>query len=303
MKKIFSYLILLLIATAPTASLAADNNSGVTAKHVRNFVKKGNEAYNAGNYAQAETFYRDAIQEDPTSSAALFNLALTLTRKNGNPLKSSTTAQPAKEGEQKSDPKADAYSNPVSLFENVIALNRDEKLVRYSYYNLGNIYFEAEDYAKAIECYKDVLRRDPDHIKSRQNLRIAQLKLQEQQNQNKDQNKDQNQNQNQDQNKDQNQNQQDQQDQKDKKDQQNQNDKKDQDKDKQQEKSDNSQNPQNKNQNQNQGGTSSSGKQSMSKENSDKILESVRKQEEQTRKKVEKRKSNQTTRRMTDRPW
>ena len=301
MKKIFSYLILLMIATAPTASLAADNNSGITAKHVRNFVKKGNEAYNAGNYAQAETFYRDAIQEDPTSSAALFNLALTLTRKNGNPLKSATTAQPAKEGEQKSDPKADAYSNPVSLFENVIALNRDEKLVRYSYYNLGNIYFEAEDYAKAIECYKDVLRRDPDHIKSRQNLRIAQLKLQEQQNQNKDQNKDQNQNQ--DQNKDQNQNQQDQQDQKDKKDQQNQNDKKDQDKDKQQEKSDNSQNPQNKNQNQNQGGTSSSGKQSMSKENSDKILESVRKQEEQTRKKVEKRKSNQTTRRMTDRPW
>lgn len=295
MKRLYSLLILISLVSVNIFA-AADANSGVTAKHVRNFIKKGNEAYYAGDYAKAETFYRDAIQEDATSSAALFNLALTLTRKNGNPLKN--TAESKGTDKATEGNKSDAYSNPVSLFENVIALNRDENLVRDSYYNLGNLYYDAEDYAKAIENYKDVLRRDQNHVKARQNLRIAQLKLQEQQNQqNQNQQNQQNQDQNQDQDK------QDQQNQQDKNNQQNQNDKKDQDKDKQQEKSDNSQNSQNQNKNQNQGGTSSSGKQSMSKENSDKILESVRKQEEQTRKKVERKRSNQTTRRTTDRPW
>lgn len=67
-------------------------------------------------------------------------------------------------------------------------------------YNLGNLAFSNEDYQSALGLYKQALRLNPDDNDARRNLRITQLKLQ---NQNQDKDKDKNQKQNQDQNKDQ----------------------------------------------------------------------------------------------------
>lgn len=289
MKKNIAIISLIFISLS---CFAASPNPDVVEKHVRTFIKKGNEAYRAKDYTKAETYYREAISEDKNSSPAYFNLALTLLRKNGNPLKGNTAASGEEAGQK------DDSSNPAALFGNVIALNNNERLVTSSYYNMGNIYFEAEKYAESIDQYKNVLRRDPDNIKARQNLRIAQLKLEEQkknqqnQNQNQQQNKENKEQNQQDKNKDQQQ----------KQNQDKQNQDKNQEKqnkeNQQQQKSDESQAPQK----QNQEGTSS-GKPAMSKENSEKILESARKQEEQTRKKVERRKGERMTRRTTDRPW
>lgn len=288
-------LVIFLIAALFVAGDMLAASPEAAQRHVRNAVSNGNDAYRAKDYSKAETYYREALQYDKNASTALFNLALTLLRKNGNPVAQNRKNDSADGSEKKNA----NISDPVQLFNDVITLNRDANLVVNSFYNLGNIYFEANDLPQSIAYYKEALRRDQNHIKARQNLRVAQLKLQQQQDQknnqdqqnqdqkdNKDQNKDkENQDKNQDQNNNQN------------------NDKqKDQDKDKND--SSDKNNPENKpKENNGNQGNSGSQKPAMTKENSDKILESAKKQEEQTRKKVEMRRGSQTTRRTTDRPW
>lgn len=277
------FLMIFIVLMFGSFGQAAGTEPDIVAKHVRSFIKKGNEAYRSNDYAKAETYYRDALQEDKNSSVALFNLALTLLRKNGNPLAN-------KEQEQGKQDKA--LTDPVDMFNEVIALNRDENLVASAFYNLGNMYFDAGNYAESIQQYKNVLRLQPDHIKARQNLRVAQLKLEEQK-QNQNQRNQQNQ-----QNQDKKDNEQKQNENKN-----NPNPNKDKKEEEQKQQGQdnakqNQQPPQQKND-----GSTSSGRPVMSKDNSDKILESVKKSEEQTRKKVEQRKANQTSRRTTDRPW
>ncbi|MCM1293266.1 MAG: tetratricopeptide repeat protein [Bacteroides sp.] len=283
--------ILLCLTMLVGAFSASAEDPSVTAKHVRNYINKGNQAYKAKDYAAAETYYRDALQADRRSATAMFNLALTLLQKNGNPLTKNQG------GANEADNAAkDSSTDPIALFNDVIALNQNDSQVNNAFYNLGNIYFEADQLEKSIESYKEVLRRDPDHMKARQNLRIAQLKLKDrQQNQQNDQNKNQNQqNQNDQQN-----NNQDKQNNNNQQQNNNQNDQNNQDKKDSGQSNQNNQPEQKKNDQSN----TSSGRPAMSKDNSDKILESAKKQEEQTRKKVEQRRNNQNTQRTTDRPW
>lgn len=258
-------------------------NPEITAKHVRNYVAKGNEAYNKGDYPKAETFYKNALQEDPNSDIAMFNLAMSLIRQ-------SKGQQP---GQQAAEQNTDKYSDPGELLKSVAGNTNNKLLASKAFYNLGNVAFARQDYATSIEMYKEALRGNPDDIKARQNLRVAQLKYRDQQ-QNQDQNKDQNQQNQQDQK---NQNQQNQQQNQQNKDQ-------NQDKQNQQDKKD--QNQQNQNQNNPQdkaNGSPASAKPEMSKENAEKILESAAKQEEQTRKKVEQKIRDKTTQRVTGNPW
>ena len=49
-----------------------------------------------------------------------------------------------------------------------------------SAYELGNLDFDAEDYASAIERYIECLKADPSHEKAKWNLEVAQQKLEEQ---------------------------------------------------------------------------------------------------------------------------
>ncbi|MDE6490520.1 MAG: tetratricopeptide repeat protein, partial [Muribaculaceae bacterium] len=147
-------------------------------------------------------------------------------------------------------------------------------------YNLGNVEFGNENYSGAIEYYKRSLMRNPDNDQARENLRLAQIKLKDQQNQDQDQ--DQDQNQDNDQNQDQNKDQQDQQDQN-----------KDQD---QQDKQQN-QNQQNQDQNQNQQQPQQQPEQQqpqgISAANAQKILDTVEKAEAATRAKVDAEKKKE----------
>lgn len=258
-------------------------NPEITAKHVRNYVAKGNEAYNKGDYPKAEMFYKNALQEDPNSDIAMFNLAMSLIRQ-------SKGQQP---GQQAAEQNTDKYSDPGELLKSVAGNTNNKLLASKAFYNLGNVAFARQDYATSIEMYKEALRGNPDDIKARQNLRVAQLKYRDQQ-QNQDQNKDQNQ-----------QNQQDQKNQDQQNQQQNQQNK-DQNQDKQNQQDKKDQNQQNQNQNNPQdkaNGSPASAKPEMSKENAEKILESAAKQEEQTRKKVEQKMRDKTTQRVTGNPW
>ena len=130
------------------------------------------------------------------------------------------------------------------------------------------------------------MRRNPDNDKARENLRLAQKRLEEQQNQNDDKNQDQNKDDNKEQEQKENQNQ-------------NQNQNQDQNKDPNQDKQQQQQQNQDKQQQQQQ---QSGG---ISKQNAEKILKAMENEENATRQRInaEKNKNGAPSRRPVTNPW
>ena len=164
-------------------------------KKERNYIRSGNKLYEQKRYADAEVEYRKAIQKNPNSPVAKYNLASALVRQSGG-------------SNAKNDSK-NPLNTADSLYREVAKTCPDTGLAARSFYNLGNIAFNSENYQQSVECYKNCLRRTPDDEQARQNLRLAPKKLEEQQqnqdnnqNQQDKQQQNQQQNQNQDQNKD-----------------------------------------------------------------------------------------------------
>lgn len=184
-------LILALFLSSTAVSLTSCNKDEVQTnesnKDERNHIRKGNSLYEDGNYADAEVEYGKALEANPNSAKAAYNMALAIIRQ---------------------VPPGDTTGVIVradSLLSFAAQVTPDKNLKSMAFYNRGNIAYALQNYAGAIECYKQALRFVPNDEDARYNLRMAQLKLKDQQQQ--DQNKDQNQDQNQDQNKDQNQDQ------------------------------------------------------------------------------------------------
>ena len=176
-----------LLTLALTASAQVD----------RHDVRAGNRKFNKEEYKQAEIDYRKAVVKDSLSVAGEYNLASALYR------------QEDFDGAGKA---LDAIKDlaPVSEYAGDY------------YFNQGNIALQKEDYASAVESFKQSLLLNPGDLDAKENYIYAKKKLQDQQNggggqdnqdQNQDQdqdNQDQNHNQDQDnqnQNQDQNQNQ------------------------------------------------------------------------------------------------
>ena len=240
-------------------SLWATNQTDTSTKKERNYIRQGNVQYAENHYRDAEVLYKKALELNPSSEIAQFNLASSL-------LKQSGSAQ------------ADSPNNPIvqadSIFKNLAQNAVNKKVAENSYYNLGNISFDKQDYAQSIEMYKSALRINPENDDARENLRLAQLKKQEQE-QNKDKNKDKNKDNQQQKDKDNKQNKDQDKDNQD----QNRQDKQDQNKDKQ----DQSQNQQ---QNQPQQKQNKQQSQGISDANAEKILKTMENEENVTRRKV-----------------
>ena len=191
--KILLLLALMVLGAATQQAVAQDNSN----KKERNYIRSGNKLYNAKRYAEAEVEYNKALQANPQSEVATFNLATTLLRQ-GN-------------GTASKDDKNDPASRAESMLQSLVKSTANRDLQSKAYYDLGNIAYSRQDYAQAIEHYKNALRRNPGDDHARDNLRLAQLKKKQQdqnkqnQDQNKDQNKDQDKNKDKDKNKDQNQ--------------------------------------------------------------------------------------------------
>lgn len=278
-KTIFTYLALGFGSAIMVAS-CHDGNDAATApestKRERNSIKEGNDLYGKQRYAEAEVAYKKALEENPENATAQFNLASAYLKQRGEDLTN----------------KEDSLIRTADAMLAKVAQNPNRQLAENSFYDRGNVAYKSEDYAAAIEHYKNALRRNPGNDQARQNLRLAQLKKQEQdQNQqNQDQNQDQ-QNQDQQQNQDKQQNQDQNQDQNQNKDQD-----KDQDKN-EQNKQDQSQDKQQPQQQQ-QGGLSDASAQQ--------ILKAMEDKENGTRQKVELMKQGEekrANRRTTDKPW
>ena len=150
--------ILFLISLIMMPSVMA-NNSVVTKKE-RNLISQGNEQYTSGNYKEAVNSYRKALEINPLSQIAEFNLAsalINLPEKDYD----KTNAKPIDEA--------------VSLLKQLIGSNNKD-IVMKSLYDLGHISYNNKDYVSSIDYYKKVLRIDPNNDKARIYLRMAQLK-------------------------------------------------------------------------------------------------------------------------------
>ena len=268
MKKILTY-ILAAVMAVPAASAAAPEST----RRERNHIVDGNKLYRDERFAEAEVAYRKALEENAMNETARFNLAASLLRQ-GNATGETT-------------------SEATQILQGLARDAEDIAIAEKAFYNMGNLAFNSQQYAQAIDFYKNALRRNPDNDKARENLRLAQKRLEDQQNQDQNQddnkqNQDQNKDQNQDQNKDQNQ---------DKNNEQNQDKKDEQQDQQQQQQQEQPQDQKQQLQQQQQGG--------ISPENAQKILKTMENEENATRARVnaEKRKNGAPSRRAITNPW
>ncbi len=183
--------VLTLLLSLVVVLMSAFDMAATTNRKERKLVDKGNSYFRNGNYLEAGEMYQQALKIEPGSKEALYNLGLTYIRRASAAQSDSLRQQLAKAGAEAMQAVAQAVKEKPNLAADAI-------------FNLGNLAFNAEDYAQAVAMYKQSLRIRPEDEKTRRNLRIAQKKLQQNQDQNQDQNKDKNKDQ--DQNKDQEQN-------------------------------------------------------------------------------------------------
>jgi tetratricopeptide (TPR) repeat protein len=134
--------------------------SASSAQTVRSHVSRGNEAYEKSKYPDAEAEYKKALQKDPASREAQFNL--------GN----------AYYKQQRSDEAQRMYANHVASSKTP----GDQEM---AYYNIGNTFFKSNKFEESLEAYKRALRLDPADEDARYNYLLAKERLKQQQDQKK----------------------------------------------------------------------------------------------------------------------
>ncbi len=174
------HLTLLLIAISLlTTTIACSNGEGenetgqltlndtASVRLERNHINAGNDFFNDKKLDEAEIEYRKALEANPSSPVATFNLATVLFKmdveKNADSDKAINTA------------KADSLLAELKGAPDV--------LMGFAHYDRGNVRYLLEQWQEAIEFYKEALRKNPNDKWAQYNLRMAQLKLREQQQQ------------------------------------------------------------------------------------------------------------------------
>lgn len=178
-------LLVLLAAVAATASAQKYPE--------RSQVRKGNRAFDKGEWERSIERYKRAAELSPGNYEAVYNTGNALYKAEKFDQAEKTLLAAAADTLRSAQERAEAF------------------------FNLGDAQFRQEKYREALESYKNSLRLNPSDREAKYNYVYTKRLLDQNQDQNQDQNKDknqdqnqnqnQNQDQNQDQNKDQNQNQ------------------------------------------------------------------------------------------------
>lgn len=136
-------------------------------KTERNSIRRGNKFFKEDKFYEALEAYDDALKENGSSIRGRYNKAVTLLQLQNEDNKGTSA-----------DPRVQA----AGIFNELLsdAKQFDKDIAELSYYNLGNMAFNDAQYDQSIECYKSALRINPDNMEARENLRLAQLKKQEQ---------------------------------------------------------------------------------------------------------------------------
>lgn len=116
---------------------------------VRLDARRGNKSYERGDYSSAGAAYLSSVGRDSTYATARLGLgdALYMSR--------DTTAA-------------------LQMWQRVATdMSADPRLQAYAWHNLGNRCMDTQQYDKAIEAYKESLRRNPTDDETRYNLALA----------------------------------------------------------------------------------------------------------------------------------
>lgn len=171
------------VAEAPeeTPGIQSEYNTpSQSYKAERNYIRQGNSYYEDEKYHQALEAYDKALEVNEGSIRARFNKARTLVN----------LASDDNKGTE-NDPRKQAWEIWMGLIDD--AKKYDPEIAQMAYYDLGNMFFNDEQYDASIAMYKSALRMKPEDMAARENLRLAQLKKQEQENKNENQQQEQNQ--------------------------------------------------------------------------------------------------------------
>ena len=134
-------------------------------KQERIQIRRGTRDFQKEQYVDAEVKYRKALELNPSSAEAYYNLAGALVH-------------------QKKD------SLALNLYSKAASICKDAKKSAMIYHNAGDLYMASKKYQEAVDAFKQSLRKDPTNDKTRYNLALAQKQLKDQQKQQKKQNKD-----------------------------------------------------------------------------------------------------------------
>lgn len=120
-------------------------------------IRKGNQLYKKGKISDAEKEYAKAVQQNPSSATANFNLGNTRFRKN-------------------------QFADAEKDFNNSLTNNPDNtQLQQKSLYNMGVALSKQKKLLESIDAYKKALRIDPTDEDTRVNLQKALDELRKQQ--------------------------------------------------------------------------------------------------------------------------
>ena len=147
MKKLLILIPILLLAVVALAGC------GQSAETLNN---KGNEAFADQDFEGALTAYLGAQEDVPELAEPHYNAA-------------------------NSHYRMEDYQQAQQEIEQALVGEESQQaLDQHSYYNLGNTFFQAQQFEPAIEAYKEALRLNPDDLQAKQNLELALRQLQQQ---------------------------------------------------------------------------------------------------------------------------
>lgn len=116
--------------------------------------RQANEAYEAGDYARAETLYREAIEENPADARLRFNL--------GNALAAQAR-----------------FDEAIDAFEQFKRFATDPQSIAMAEYNIGTLLGRQQQWDEAAERFRTSLRENPTDSDAVHNFEYAMRMLQE----------------------------------------------------------------------------------------------------------------------------
>ena len=128
----------------------------------RDYLRSGNKLFGDSLFVKAEVDYRKALEKNPQSADAMYNL--------GNAL---MMQQKAKEA--------------MEQFEAASKVEKNKDKLSHICHNMGVILQSSKQLPQCIEAYKEALRNNPHDDETRYNLALAQKQLKDQQQQQQNQ--------------------------------------------------------------------------------------------------------------------
>ena len=157
MKKALLYIVLFCCGMSVTAQTMTEND------HLR----RGNRFYVDSLYEKAEVEYRKALELNPQSVDAMYNL--------GNAL-FYQIPQSQEKAQEKGQEAMQQYTTAATL-------ETDKAKLAQINHNLGTLLYMAQQYPQSVEAYKEALRNNPSDHETRYNLAKAMHMLKQQQEQ------------------------------------------------------------------------------------------------------------------------